>query len=382
MALGIERVSYKTIILSSVTVWIGFYAWRIMFNNFAVEAFDASPVGVSAIQAVREVPGLLAFGAGALALWLTESRIASLSIIIVGVGLILCGASTSLFMLGCATVLMSIGFHYFEPTNSSQLLRLAEYHELGRAQGRLRSWESMAGLGGAGLVLGLTLFLDYSITFYLIGGVVLLVGLYLAVALPSNRGISEKRKVTLKKKYWLYYTLSLLRGCRRHIFTTFAIFLLVKNHDLSITWISAIMLTNSAITIFTNRWLGDLSDRWGEKAILVGCSAVLVVIFAGYATIQFLPLLIAFYLVDNMLFGSSIALRSYLTKIATPEDLTGCLSFGMTANHVIAVIVPVAGGYAWALFGHEVTFLAGAAIVLVDMLFALKVPRKSDLGAD
>jgi predicted MFS family arabinose efflux permease len=104
---------------------------------------------------------------------------------------------------------------------------------------------------------------------------------------------------------------------------------------------------------------------------------LLVFIFAGYAVVDYLPLLIGLYLVDNVLFGSSIALKSYLRKISTPEDLTGCLSFGMSANHVTAVVIPVAGGVAWSMFGHEATFIAGAVIVFVDMLFALKVPKNN-----
>jgi predicted MFS family arabinose efflux permease len=377
MALGIRKVSVFTITMSSMAVWIGFYAWRVMFNNFAVDIFDASATDVGVIQAVREIPGLLAFGVGALAVYFTESRIASLAILAVGLGLILSGLSPSLVMLGAATLLMSFGFHYFEPTNSAQLLNLSKAGELGKAQGKLRSWESVAGLVGAGLVMGLTLFLDYRITFYIMGAVVVAIGLYLCLALPANRSKTENRKVRLKKKYWLYYTLSFLRGCRRHIFTTFAIFLLVKNHSLDITYISGIMIANNLITIFTNRWMGLISDRYGERIVLVGCSLVLVFIFAGYAVVDYLPLLIGLYLVDNVLFGSSIALKSYLRKISTPEDLTGCLSFGMSANHVTAVVIPVAGGVAWSMFGHEATFIAGAVIVFVDMLFALKVPKNN-----
>ena len=379
MALGIKKVSVFTITFSSMVVWIGFYTWRIMFNNFAVEVFGASPTEVGLIQAAREIPGLLAFGVGALALYFTESKIAAVSIVAVGLGLLLCGLSTSILVLGLATVLMSFGFHYFEPTNSSQLLMLSSFDQLGKAQGRLRSYESIAGFTGAGLVLLLTLFLDFRITFYIIGAAVTLIGLYLVAALPSNRGEKEKRKVRIKKKYRLYYTLSFLRGCRRHIFTTFAIFLLVKNHGLDITYIAMISLANNAVTIFTNRWMGRISDRAGEKTLLVGCSFILMFIFAGYAFVEFLPFLIVFYLLDNILFGSSIALKSYLSKIADPEDLTGCLSFGMTANHITAIVVPVAGGVAWSMFGYQVTFIAGAAIVLVDMLFALKVPGKKAL---
>jgi predicted MFS family arabinose efflux permease len=376
MALGIRKVSVFTVTLSSFVIWLGFYTWRIMFNNFAVEIFDASPTEVGLIQSAREIPGLLAFGAGALALFITESRIVSLSIVVVGLGLIISGLSPSLLVLGLATVLMSFGFHYFEPNNTSQLLLLAGENEWGKAQGRIKSFESMAGLAGAVLVLVLTLFLSYRQTFYLIGAAVAVVGFYLIMGLPSNRGRAGRRKVTVKKRYWLYYTLSFLRGCRRHIFTTFAIFLLVKNHGLNISVISAIILLNNLITIFTNRLLGNLSDRLGERVVLVGCSLILIFIFSGYAFVDYLPLLIAFYLIDNILFGSSIALKAYLRRISNPEDLTGCLSFGMTANHITAIVIPVAGGVAWSLFGYKATFIAGAVIVFVDMLFAMRVPTK------
>ena len=380
MALGIKKVSIVTITLSSMVVWIGFYAWRIMFNNFAVEVFDASPTDVGLIQAAREIPGLLAFGVGALALYLTESRIAALSIIAVGAGLFLCGVAPSLVVLGLATVLMSFGFHYFEPTNSSQLLLLSKSENLGRAQGRLRSYESMAGLIGAVIVLGLTLFLDFHTTFYIFGAAIIAIGLYLTVALPSNRTKTENRKVKLSRKYMLYYSLSFLRGCRRHIFTTFAIFLLVKNHSLDITYVSVLMLANSLITIFTHRWIGHISDKLGERVVLVGASFILIFVFTGYAYITYLPLLLPLFLIDNALFGSSIALKSYLRKIAPPEDVTGCLSFGMTANHITAVVIPIVGGVVWSMFGYKATFIAGAVIVLVDMLLALKVPANGKLN--
>ena len=51
-------------------------------------------------------------------------------------------------MLGAATFILSLGFHYFEPTNTSQLLMLANSNDLGKVQGTYRSYESMAGLVG------------------------------------------------------------------------------------------------------------------------------------------------------------------------------------------------------------------------------------------
>ena len=375
----IKEISFGSVTFSAITILVGFLAWRIMFNNYAVEIFDASPTDIGLIQAAREIPGLLAFGVGALSIYMSESKIAALSIVMLGIGAILCGMAPTLWMLGLATVVMSFGFHYFEPTNSSQLLMLAKNHEVGRFQGRLRSYESLAGLFIALTILGLTIFLDYRMAFFIIGGLVTVVGSYLVFALPSNRGKAEQRKITIKKEYWLYYVLSFLRGCRRHIFTTFAIYLLVKNHGLSITAISAIMLANHFLNFFAYRLLGKISDTWGEKIILAGSSFLLVLIFTGYAYVEFLPVLIGFYLFDNMLFGSSIALRSYLRKISTDEDITGCLSFGMTANHITAVIIPITGGIIWTKFGFETTFIVGAVIVFIDLLFSLMLPSKKKL---
>jgi predicted MFS family arabinose efflux permease len=378
MSWRIQKVTVFSITLSAVSMYVGFSAWRVMFNNYAVDVFAADATQVGIIQAVREIPGLLAFGVGILAVIFAESRIAALSVVLAGAGLVVAGMAQSLWILGLATLMMSFGFHYFMPTNSSQLLLLSKSEELGRAQGKLSSFQSLASLFGAGLVLVLTLFIDYRQTFFLIGGAVALVGLYLTFALPSNRTDTESRKTRLKKDYWLYYTLSFLRGCRRHIFTTFAIFLLVKHHGLSITAVSALMLVTFGINVFTFRILGNLTDKIGERRILAGSSAILVLIFSGYAWIEYIPVLIGFYLIDNVLFGSSIALKSYVRKIAPPADVTGCLSFGMTANHITAVIIPVAGGVVWNLFGHEVTFMAGAAIVLIDMFFALAVPSNPE----
>ena len=374
MALGIKKISIFTVTFSGMSVWIGFYVWRIMFNNFAVESFSASPTDVGIIQAAREIPGLLAFIAGALALYLTESKIASLSIVLTGLGLLVCGFSPSLIILGLATVIVSFGFHYFEPANTSQLLLLVDNNSVGKAQGKLQSYDSLSGLIGAGMVLLLTIWLDYRQVFYIIGAVVLVVGIYFTIALPANRGKAEKRKVNIKKEYWLYYTLYFLRGCRRHIFTTFALFLLVKNHELSIAMVSGVMLANNVITFFTNRLIGVMSDQLGEKYVLAGSSFILIFIFTGYAFVEYLPLLILFYLIDNIMFGSSIALKSYISKIASKEDLTSCLSFGMTANHITAVIIPVVGGVMWSLFGYQATFIGGAVIVLIDMIFAWKIP--------
>lgn len=117
-------------------------------------------------------------------------------------------------------------------------------------------------------------------------------------------------------------------------------------------------------------------EKWGERTVLVGSSFFLIFIFSGYAYIPWLPLLAVLYVLDNILFGSSIALHSYIRKISDKADLTSCISFSVTVNHISAVILPILGGVIWELLGFKATFLFGAAIVFIDMLFSLRIKTR------
>ncbi len=368
-----QPVNLLTIALNTFALYFGFTMWRVIFNNFAKEVLDITPAQIGIIQSVREVPGLLGFTVGALALYLAEVKIATLSIVLTGVGLILVGHSQSVFMLGVGTLVMSVGFHGFLSSNDALLLHFVKTKESGKIQGKIKSTESVAGVVATLCVLGTTLFLGYRQVLTYFGVIVILVGVYCTFILKSNRAKEEERKITFKRKYSLYYFLSFLRGCRRHIFTTFAIFLLVANHQIGISTAAFLFFISNVISIYTNSLIGTLVERWGERTVLAGSSFFLIFIFSGYAYITWLPLLAVFYVLDNMLFGSSIALHSYVRKISDRSELTSCISFSVTINHVSAVILPILGGVIWELLGFKATFLFGAAIVFVDMLFSLRI---------
>lgn len=372
-----REVNLLSIALNTFTLTFGFALWRVIFNNFARETLDITPAQIGIIQSVREIPGLLAFAVGALAVHLAEVKIATLSIIVLGIGLIMVGHSDSILMLGAGTVVMSVGFHAFFPSNDALLLHFVKTKESGKAQGKIKSIESTAGVIATLCVLGTTLFLGYTEVLTVLGALVVVAGVYFTFTLKDNRAKEEKRKVTIKKKYSLYYLLSFLRGCRRHIFTTFAIFLLVANHQISISTAAILFFISNVVTIYTNNLIGGLVERWGERMVLATSSLILIFIFSGYAYVSWLPLLAVLYVVDNVLFGSSIALHSYARKIAEKSDLTSCISFSVTINHVSAVILPVLGGLIWETLGFKATFLFGAAIVFFDMLFSLRVKTRS-----
>jgi predicted MFS family arabinose efflux permease len=92
-------------------------------------------------------------------------------------------------------------------------------------------------------------------------------------------------------------------------------------------------------------------------------------IFTGYAYITSLPVLVLFFIIDNALFGSSLAIRTYFQKMAvTQEEITSNVSMGQTINHLSAVFVPALGGVLWRLYGYQATFLAGTVIVLLSLV--------------
>jgi predicted MFS family arabinose efflux permease len=373
-----QDVSLLTIALNSFALFFGFTVWRVIFNNFAKEVLDITPTQIGIIQSVREVPGLLGFTVGALALHLAEVKIATLSIVLTGVGLIVIGFADSILMLGVGTLVMSVGFHGFLSSNQALLLHFIKTKESGKAQGKIGSTESAAGVIATLCVLVTTFFFGYRETLSLFGVLVILVGFYFTFVLKSNRRVGEERKVSLKRKHSLYYLLSFLRGCRRHIFTTFAIFLLVANHRISISTAAGLFFISNVVTIYTNSLIGTLVEKWGERAVLAGSSFLLVFIFSGYAYISWFPLLAIFYVLDNILFGSSIALHSYVRKISDKSDLTSCISFSVTINHISAVVLPILGGVIWEVLGFRATFLFGAAIVFIDMLFSLRVKTEQE----
>ena len=179
----------------------------------------------------------------------------------------------------------------------------------------------------------------------------------------------RRRKVILRRKYWLFYSLSFLMGSRRHIFTTFAIFLLVQQYGISVQTTATLFLINSLINTYALQAVGKFVGRLGERFMLSIAFGTLIPIFLGYAFVTYLPLLFGLYVLDNILFGFNLALTTYFQKIAiTQEEITSNLSVEQTINHIAAIVVPIVGGTVWKLYGSQAPFIAGAVIVTISLV--------------
>ena len=368
------------VVVSNFFLYFGFRIWQAMFNNFAVEELGIGPASMGWVQALRELPGLMGFLLGFLALFLSEVRIMALSVVLLGVGSFMTGQATTIPFLLSSTVLMSIGFHFFYPSNSAVVLMTIDKEHAPKVLGQLSSLGAIAALAATGTVYLLAEPLGYRALFMIVGAAVAIGGVALLFLKQGQEGLPPRRQVVLRRRYWLYYTLSFLMGSRRHIFTTFAIFLLVREYGISVQVTATLFLINSLINTYVMQLLGKLVNRWGERLMLSLAFGMLIFVFLGYAYVTFLPFLFVLFVVDNVLFGFNLALTTYFQKIAvTPEELTSNLSIGQTINHVAAVVVPVAGGAVWELFGSRAPFLAGMGIVFISLVLTqfMRAPSKS-----
>jgi predicted MFS family arabinose efflux permease len=379
-------------------LYLGFNIWRAVFNNFAVEELGVRADQIGIIQALREVPGLMGFALGFLALLLFEMRVLGLSVLLLGVGLVITGASDTLSILMLGTMMMSIGFHFFYPSNNSVVLMGVGKEEAPKVLGNLRSVSSFAAVLGTiviwvfveGVEIG-SLSIPawgYRTTLFVMGGVVI-VGSFFAIRNGRHHSSQRRRrKVVFRRDYWLYYVLTFLMGSRRHIFTTFAIFMLVQVHGIDVRMTATLFLINNVISTYAAAQLGKLVARFGERKVLTVNFVGLIGVFLGYAYVSFLPILFALFVLDHIFFGFNLAVDSYFQKIArSPEEITSNVSMAQTINHISALVVPVLGGILWEQIAPSATFLAGVGIavislVLVQFIRTQPVPAPAAVALD
>jgi predicted MFS family arabinose efflux permease len=338
-----------------------------LFNNFIVDQIGIQPHELGYMESLREVPGFLNALFTAVIIYLAPPIVAGLALVVMGIGMAAYSQVNSFYGILVFSFVWSIGFHAWLPLRSAMTLAYSADEEKGKWFGQLRSVESLATLAMIGLCLFATNLIEFEGLFQ-IGGCVVTAG-GIALLFASRRLQTEREnRFVLRKKYWLYYLLSLMDGSRRQIFTTFAIFALVKVFGTDRGVIIKLVLINQVVVLFFSPMIGRLVDKRGERTMLSISYAGLFFVFIGYALLRNVIHLYVLYCIDNFLFVGRIALMTYLNKIAPPQDLKPTLAMGVTMNHVAAVSVPLIGGLAWASFGYQIIFIGGAVFTLISLI--------------
>ncbi|TQV71397.1 solute carrier family 22 member 18 [Aliikangiella marina] len=222
------------LIVTTILMALTFSGWMAMLNNFVVEeaAFTGREIGI--LQSLREVPGFLAFTAVFILLVMKEQTLALVSLCLVSIGVAITGLFPFEYGLYATTVLMSIGFHYFETVNTSLTLQWVEKSETPTFMGKIISVKSMVSLVAYGMIwLFFSIFLlDFSTAYLVIGGLGFVLFLWLWLAFPQFESpVEQHRKLILRKRYWLYYLLTFFSGARHQIFMVFVFYSKISNYS-------------------------------------------------------------------------------------------------------------------------------------------------------
>jgi sugar phosphate permease len=106
-----KRRTIIYLVAANFFLYFGFRIWQTTINNFAVEDLGIGALDVGWMQSLREIPGLLGFLLGFLAIYLAETRIMAISVILLGGGLFFSGQANDLPFLLMSVFIMSLGFH-------------------------------------------------------------------------------------------------------------------------------------------------------------------------------------------------------------------------------------------------------------------------------
>lgn len=368
---------FSFLVLSTIIMAVTFSGWNAMLNNFAIETASFNGANIGMLQSLREIPGFLAFTAIFVLLVLKEQTFALISLCLISIGVAITGLFPTVYGLYATTVLMSVGFHYFETLNQSLSLQWFSKDEAPEKLGKLLSIKSMASLVTFAFVwAGFSWFtLGYTAMYMIIGGFGLLLTAYLTLSHPYfPQKTTQHKKLILRKEYTLYYLLTFFSGARRQIFMVFAGFLMVEKFGFDVAQITTLYMLNHVINIFLAPKIGQMISRIGEQRALTIEYSGLIVVFIGYALVESSELAAALYVVDHVFFAMAIALKTYFQKIAEPEDIAATAGVSFTINHIAAVVIPAAFGIVW-LYDNALVFYFGAALAACSLLLSQMINR-------
>lgn len=378
-----NRQMYLFLAVLTAASMVGLQGYTILFNNYAVETVNLDGFQVGLTQSIREIPGFLALTAIYVMLVIREHRLAALSIVLLGFGVALTGLFPTFGGVALTTLIMSFGFHYYETVNQSLTLQYFSTHQSPLVMGRLRSLAAVSSIVSAALIWLMGFVLEYRGMFLVVGGMVMLGGLWATFRDPTHENVPpQKLRMFLKRRYWLYYALTFLSGARRQIYMVFSMFLLVKVFHFSVQAITVLFIINNLINWLINPMIGRAINAFGERTLCTVEYAGVIAVFLTYAWSSSKWVVAGMYILDYILFNFAVAIRTYFQKIADPGDIAPTSAVGFTINHVAAVFLPALGGYLWML-DYRIPFIMGAALGAVSLVLAqfIRVPAHRPVQA-
>lgn len=377
------RIRYDTtvwtrnLILFAVTLFLARFGQGLLDGtrmNFFIETLHLSEGQVLWLEGIRELPGLGLIFLAAFTMRLPLMRQGTLALFVMGVGYLVHAFVGSYSALLLAVVAGSFGFHLWAPLHSSIGLALSNRQNAGYVLGALASVGSLAGIAGMGaisLISGLLPSMPLT-TYYVAGGIVIIIASLLLYWLPKHLGATEVEppRILIKGRYWRYYVLIFFSGARKLVLGSLITLMLVETFGLRVWHISTLTLISSVLTLVLSPAMGKLIDRRGEQVTTVAFYAILALCCFGFAVIGNLWILIALWIIIKLVTPLGMGLSTYVYRTAPPEELTPTLTAGVTFDHISSVGVPFLAGALLPVINYQGIFLGSAILILISIPFA------------
>jgi predicted MFS family arabinose efflux permease len=385
---GMER-DYLLFLLVGIFLGIGQSVDGATINNFLKDRFDFLIMQRTLLEIPREMPGLLVFIFTAFLFALGDIRIAAVANLAAAVGMFLLGIIPyNFFLMLMVVFIYSTGQHLFLPLFNSIGMSFAKEGQYGRKLGQISAANTASLVISSALLWLLFRYLHISYTVsFTIGALAFLAAAILLMRMNPGRTEPMKNRFVFRKEYKLYYLLCIFYGARKQIFLTFAPWVLVDVFAQKVTTLTMLFFIISVLGVFVKPLIGYLIDRLGEKIILAGESAVLILVclLYAYAADWFgswaVVVVCTCYVLDQTLNAVGMARATYVRKIAVKaEDVSPTLSLGLSIDHIVSMFLPVVGGLVWysaGAGGYKFVFLGGALVALINFVSCFFIRVKS-----
>jgi len=389
------------IVIVAVNLAIGFSDG--LFSNYFKEVYSVNGFQRGLIEFPRELPGVIVFFLISAVSFLGDITIAIIAEALAAFALFVLGFFTPSFgVMLVFLFISSMGTHLYMPLRDSIGMSLAEQDMLGKRMGQFAG-VSFACLTVAGLAVfflfsfGVFSFQSNTKWTFVVSAVFYVLAMLLFIKLRRDVGQTrakrEKVKFIFRKEYKYYYLLAIVFGVQKQVMLVFGPWVLIETLGQRVDTIVLLGIIASSLGMFFMPQLGKWIDRFGVKKLLYADAFSFIGVYLCYAllTQSFnngvlakvgLPLILtcALFVVDRLSSQMGIIRTVYLKSIALSNaDVTPTLSLAMMMDHVVSILVGVAGGYLWISVGSQYIFYAVAALSLINLAVAIlvKEPRKT-----
>lgn len=333
------------------------------------------------ITAIREVPGFLMIFMTALFFRLSLQKLTALALLLLTVGYVFFGLSTSFWSVAPWVIISSMGYHTVLQTQYALAMNLTTEAKSGAILGRVNAIANGGAL--AAMVLVLIGFHFELLSFrptFVIAGVFAFIAALAIFRFPHVRDgrVAEKvvrrDRIVVRRPYRFYYYLSMLDGGRQQIFFSFGLWVLVHQYSLSVPEISLLLIAVRGGAMFLSPWIGRMVDKHGERRMLSLVNIAYVVALGGYALIDNVYVASLSYIAYTFIMPlSSIGAATYLRKVAVADEIAPSLAMGVTLQHTAAIVVPVTTGFILNYVGYQIPFLIACGFAILTFFVTLRL---------